>query len=110
MPEPTQEELDLIQAGQDYRELKRMAGWRSIVKHLVAYCNDHEERLRRGRELEDRASLRLLDTWRAREDMYAEIITEVDGTIAQLEAKEKELRELGIQYPELSIGQTGQGE
>lgn len=102
----TQEELELIASGQEYRELKRSGGWRRLIKHLVDYCNEHEERLRTGEELEDRISIRMLDTWRAREAMYSEIITVVEGTIRQLEEKETELRELGIQYPELSIGQT----
>ena len=105
-----EDELEVIAKGQDYRELKRMSGWRRIVKHLVSYCNSREEELRNGHELEDRASLRLLDRWRSSEAMYAEIITEVESAIKQLEDKEAELRELGIQYPELSIGQTAQGE
>jgi len=107
---PTNEELELLEAGRDYRELKRMAGYRRLIKHLVSYCNVREEELRSRDELDDRQTLRLVDRWRASEALYQEIVTEVEGTIRQLEAKETELRGLGIEYPELSIGQTAREE
>jgi hypothetical protein len=105
-----QEELDLIQAGADYRELKRTPAWPRLVKHLVTYCNNREGELLSKHDADNETRLRLLDTWQACEHFYQEIITEVDGTIRMLEEKERELRELGIQYPELSIGPTGQGD
>ena len=104
------EEIELFKSGGEYRQMKQTEGWRRLVSHMVKYCNHREEQLRTGSELDDRATLRLIDQWRSTEQFYQEIITEIDGTIQKLEEKEAELRESGIQYPELSLGPTAQGE
>jgi hypothetical protein len=98
------EETEIIQKGRDYRALKEMSGYKRLIKHLISRCNEKEERLRTGEELEDRASLRLLDRWRSFEQFYEELVTEIETSISTADEKERELREIGIQPPELMAG------
>lgn len=95
------DEIEVVRKGREYRMLKEAPGYKRLIQYLIAKCNEKEEKLRTGEELEDRASLRLLDRWRSFEEFYAEMITEIESSIRAAEDKERELTEQGIEAPEL---------
>jgi hypothetical protein len=96
-----QDEIEVIAKGREYRSLKEQPGYKRLIKYIIDQCNNREEKLRLGEELEDRASLRLLDSWRAAEAFYSDMIMEIDGAIQACDDKESELNQQGIQSPEL---------
>ena len=95
------DEIEVVRKGREYRLMKDTSGYKRLIKYIIDRCNDREEKLRTGEELEDRASLRILDRWRAAEEFYSDMIMEIDGSIQACEDKEHELSEQGIESPEL---------
>ena len=94
--DPTIEQMELVRVGAEYSNLRESPGYKRLIAALADQTNRLLHDLQNSKELSPMATARLVDRWRAHENVYQWIQQEIESRIEAAKSMVKELDGQGI--------------